>query len=382
MIALRLVPINCIKEGSYLAKTIYDDDGRILLAKGVKLTDKVIKKIELVGIMSLYINDEYSSNEIDDIIKPELRQKAVKAIKDTFCDMTRYIESQDGGSWKCQQSYSVLKVKHKHVEDISKIINDIIDEMLYRKNVFINLVDIKSMDNYTYQHSVNVIILSLILGMRINMDREKLYNLAMGAMLHDVGKVFVPKEVLLKNGKLTDKEFNIIKEHPLRGYEYLKDNIDVSAMSRVIVLQHHEKIDGTGYPEGINGNKIHEFARIISIVDVYDALTSDRPYRRGMCPNEAIEYLMGGADRLFDFHMVSSFVRNIVPYPVGTMVRLSNGDIGVVEEVIENYPMHPRVRIIWRNNSHTISDHMYVDLMRENNIVIEGIQYEIPGTLK
>lgn len=380
MIVLRLVPVNCVKEGSYLAKTIYDTDGRVLLAKDVRLTDKIIKKVEDIGVLSIYINDEYSGNEIEDIICPELRQKAVKAIKDTFGDFIKYSETGNGGIYKTRSSYKELKARHEGTENLSKIVNELIDELLSRKNVLINLVDIKSMDDYTYQHSVNVIILSLVLGISLNMSRDKLFHLAMGAMLHDIGKVFVPKEILLKTGRLTDSEFAIIKEHPLRGYEYLKGHIDISALSRIIVLQHHEKIDGTGYPEGIKGNKIHEFAKIAAIADVYDALTSDRPYRRAMSPNEAIEYLMGGADRLFDFQMVSIFVKNIVPYPVGTLVKLSDGNIGVVEEVTERFPLRPRVRVIKNENLGGTMDH--IDLMKEKDVVIEGIQYEVPDTSK
>jgi len=371
---MRIVPVNCIKDGSFLARTLYDADGRILLAKGVRLTDKMLKKIEMMGYFSLYINDEYSDNEIEDIIKPELRQKAVKVLKDSFTDIVEYNEYINKSPCKVQKSYDLIMSKHRHIENLSNIVNSIVDEMLSRKNVLVNLVDIKNMDNYTYEHSVNVIILSLVVGMGLNMDKVKLYNLAMGAMLHDIGKVFVPREILLKNGKLTDEEFAVIKQHPLKGYEYLKDNTDITALSRIIILQHHEKIDGTGYPEGIKGNKMHEFAKIASIADVYDALTSDRPYRRALSPNEAIEFIMGNADRHFDFNMVNEFVRKIVPYPAGTMVNLSNGCVGVVEEVVENYPLRPRVRIVNKGNSQG----GYIDLMRENNIVIQGVRYEPP----
>jgi len=373
---MRLVPINCIKEGSYLAKSIYDLDGRVLLAKGVKLTSKIIEKAEIIGIMSLYVNDEYSSNEIEDIIKPELRQKAIKAIVDSFKDSMKFRKYPVDNKYKQHSNYKNSKVRHQHTENLSNVINEIIDEMLFKKSILINLVDIKSMDNYTYEHSVNVIILSLVLGIGLSMSRDKLYNLAMGAMMHDIGKIFIPKEVLQKNGRLTESEFNLIKEHPTKGYEYLKENIDISAMSSIIALQHHEKIDGTGYPDGIMGDKIHQYARIASIADVYDALTSDRPYRRAMCPNEALEYLMGSADRQFDFNMVSIFVKSVVPYPVGTLVKLSNGCIAVVEEGTLNFPMRPKVRVICSNSDE--NKMVCLNLMEEKNIVIEGIQYEAP----
>jgi HD-GYP domain-containing protein (c-di-GMP phosphodiesterase class II) len=232
------------------------------------------------------------------------------------------------------------------------------------------------MDNYTYEHSVNVIVLSLIMGLELNYSKDRLYSLAVGAMLHDVGKVFVPKDILLKDGKLTEMEFDIIKEHPSRGYDYLKEEIGVSAMSRIIILQHHERVDGTGYPEGMCGSRIHEFSKIVSIADVYDALTSDRPYRRGLPPNDAIEYIMGSADRYFDFDMVNAFLKRIVPYPAGTMVRLSNGDIAVVKEINRDYPLRPKVTIVWSDGESVCEEP--IDLMDINNLVIKGVEHNIP----
>lgn len=372
---MRLVPINCVKEGSFLAKTMYDLEGRVLLAKGVKLTEKVLKKVKLNGIMSLYINDEYSDNEIEETIKPELRQKAIKAIKDSFDSIARFYVPGEQKNCKPQPG-DASKQKYECIDNLSLVVNDIIDEVLSKKNCLINLVDIKSMDNYTYEHSVNVIVLSLLIGMELNYTKERLHDLAMGAMLHDMGKVFVPKEVLLKNGKLTESEFNIIKEHPARGYEYLKDDFGISAMSRIIILQHHERMDGTGYPEGLTGERIHDYSKIVSISDVYDALTSDRPYRMGLPPNEAVEYIMGAVDRYFDLEMVNAFLRRIVPYPVGTLIRLSSGDIAVVEEICREYPLRPRARIVWSKGSRNPGDQ--IDLTQINNIVIKCIEYKIP----
>lgn len=371
---MRLVPINCVKEGCYLAKTMYDLEGRVLLTKGVRLTQKVVKKIEQNGIFSLYINDEYSDNEIEDIIKPELRQKAIRVVKQSFESLMRYAEVS-AKTCSCQ-SRNISKSKREYLDNLYMIVEEIIEEILRKKDVLINLVDIKSMDNYTYEHSVNVIVLSLIVGLELNYDKDRLYNLAVGAMLHDIGKVFVPKDILLKNGRLTEREFDIIKGHPTKGYDYMKEEIGISAMSRIIILQHHERVDGTGYPEGIYGSKIHEFSKIVSIADVYDALTSDRPYRRGLPPNDAIEYIMGSADRYFDFDMVNAFLRRIVPYPVGTIVKLSDGNIAVVEEINREYPLRPKVMVVWGNGEPVSGEH--IDLMDINNLVIQGVEYNVP----
>jgi len=372
---MRLVPINCIKEGSYLAKTIYDTGGRVLLATGYRLTNSVLKRVEQTGILSLYVNDEYSDNEIEDFIKPELRQLAVKTIKSNFEGLTKQSNRLRENS-SMVNSKEDVRLKYKYIDSITKIAGDIVEELSLQKNVLINLVDIKSMDNYTYEHSVNVTILALVLGIELKLDKNKLMDLAIGGILHDLGKIFMPREVLLKNGKLTDEEYAIIKEHPVKGYEYIRDNIDISIVSRNVMLQHHEKIDGTGYPYGIKGDKIHKFGKIVAIADVYDALTSDRPYRRAMSPNEAMEFLMGTAGRHFDFDLVSTFIRKIVPYPIGTLVRMSNGYIGVIEQLNPDFPLRPSVRVI--KPDYIASRGVVIDLMKENSIVIEGVQYEIP----
>lgn len=370
---MRLVPINCIKEGSFLAKTIYDTNGRILLAKDFKLTKAVLKKIEQNGIISLYINDGYSDNEIEDNVKPELRQRAIKTIKNNFDCLVKYSRDGSGGNNRNKD----IKTRYQCLDEITKVASEIIEELLSQKNVLINLVDIKSMDNYTYEHSINVTILALILGIELGYDKKRLLDLAVGAMLHDMGKVFMPGEILQKNGKLSENEFAIVKQHPVDGYEYVRNGFDISILSRNIILQHHEKVDGTGYPDGFKGEKLHDYVKIVTIADVYDALTSDRPYRRAMSPNEAMEYLMGTADRHFDYKMVCKFIKKIVPYPEGTLVRLSNGCIGVVKNTNPEAPLRPYVKVVRGVNG--IDNNLYIDLMKENNIVIECIQYDVTG---
>ena len=191
----------------------------------------------------------------------------------------------------------------------------------------INLVDIKSMDNYTYQHSVNVALLSLVLGVQLQLNQNELYNLCIGALLHDIGKTLIPKQLILKPGPLTDEEYKTVKEHTTKGYDFLKGCLEIPAPARIVALQHHEKINGYGYPDNIKNKSINRFARIVSIADVYDALTSDRPYSKAMCPNDAVEYIFSHGDTQFDYEMVKVFSKAVVPYPPGTLVKLSTSDV-------------------------------------------------------
>lgn len=371
---MRLVPVNCIKEGSYLAKTIHDSKGTVLLSKGYRLNYTVLRKIEECGIYSLYINDEYSDNEIEDIIKPELRQKAIKSIKGSFESMAK--QGTQVFPLTAQQKKQELDRKYQYISGISKLADEIVDEITSQKNILINLVDIKSMDNYTYEHSINVTVLAIILGMELKYDKLRLTELAVGALLHDIGKIFIPRELLVKKEKLTEEEFKLIKEHTTRGHNYLKNDSYISIVSSNIALQHHEKYDGTGYPNGVKGEKIHDYARVVAIADVYDALTSDRAYRRAVSPNEAMELVMGSAGRHFDYKMVQAFLRKVVPYPEGTMVKLSNGEIGVIEEINTVFPLRPKIKAIHRTNVGW--EPVSIDLMEEKSIVIQGVQYNSP----
>lgn len=367
---MRLVPIECVKEGSFLAKTIFDENERVLLREGVMLTTNLIKRIKLIPIYSVYINDEYSDTVIDDIIKPELRQKCIRTLKDTFSSIDKYSSINNDSQNKNMKNASISGFL-----SIKDMAEEIMNEILSSKNLMINLVDIKNMDNYTYQHSVNVAVLSLVLATHLGLKKSELLDLCAGALIHDIGKVFIPKEVLNKPAALTSEEFALITEHTVKGYNYLKDSSDVSSVARVITLQHHEKINGKGYPENREGDRINKLAKIIAICDVYDALTSDRPYRRAMLPSDALEYIMAHGGTHFDYEMVKIFSKIIVPYPQGTIVKLSNGDTGVVDEIYANFPLRPKIKIVKSNNSTLINQ--YIDLTANLSIVIEKIEFEI-----
>lgn len=372
---MRYMPLLYVKEGAKLAKHIYDDNERVLLKKGVILKDSLIKHLKNRGVYSVYIDDGFSNEELEDVIKPELRTKAITSVKDTFSHFDEYnkciFENKN-----TKKLNALNKEKNEKLDNIKNVSSEIINDILSQKDNIINLIDIKSYDSYTYQHCINVAVLSMVLGVELKLSREELNNLCLGAMLHDIGKTLTPKKILLKNGKLNKDEFEIIKKHSLRGYEYLKDCSTIPGSARIIALQHHEKIDGSGYPNGLDGNDIYKLSKIVSIVDVYDALTSNRPYRKAMSPNEALEYLYGNGNRHFDYDMIKIFANKIIPYPVGSLVKLSNGEIAAVKKVKRNFALRPVVETLTKNNKRVI------DLTKETNIVVSNVQYEVPEYLK
>lgn len=375
---MRLVPTNCVKVGTSLAKDIYNDKNSILLKKGVELTESLVKKIENNGVFTIYIDDGYSNKEITEVIKPELKQKAVNAIKETFKSISKMNKKALANDDLHFKEKLRLKSMDKYVTSLKSISERIIDDLTNNHTLMINLVDIKNIDTYTYDHSLNVAILSAVLGIELKLTKNELYKLFMGALLHDIGKAFIDSEIITKTTELTEEENEILMQHSLLGYEYLKESYGLDATSKIIALQHHENYDGTGYPKHAEGTQIHRFSRIVAIANVYDAMTSDSSNSRALPANEVIEYIMANCGSQFDFELASLFVRKIIPFPEGTIVNLSNGKIGIIEDVISDFPMRPVIKIFEKNVP--IDQFKTINLMEETNITILSVRYEDPNS--
>lgn len=212
-----------------------------------------------------------------------------------------------------EEAISVIRYKYS-VDKISfcmGCMDDILDAIRNNRTVLSCLSTLKAYDKYTFSHSVNVFFLSVMIGSALSFDNIQLHELGMSALLHDIGKTLIPKKILNKKEKLTDLEFAILRTHSTKGYFYVKEKIDLQNMSFLGILHHHEKYNGTGYPVGIKQKDIDIFGRIISIADVYDAITSDRPYRKAQTYTEAIQFIQNNSDIHFDSELVAVFTRHI-----------------------------------------------------------------------
>ncbi|HEY5555702.1 HD-GYP domain-containing protein [Acetobacterium sp.] len=326
---MRFVPIFCLRNGMICGDSLYGERGELVLARNTVLTADLILSIRKLNYNGIYVVDDISKDiPIVNTINDRVRAQTVNGLKDIFI---------------CNDKN--LPVSQEKFTDMENHIETIVDEILKNKNMMVNMVDLKVFDDYTYYHSVNVAVLSIVLGTALGLDKTELCNLGFGALLHDIGKVFIDKDILNKRGPLTDDEFKQMKKHPSLGYDYLIKEFGGSLSSQLGILDHHEKFRGDGYPNDIKGEDISLFGRIISIADVYDALASDRPYRKALIPSEAIEYIMGATYTFFDPELVKVFITKIAPYPVGTCVKLSNGLIGIVTENFESYCLRPNVRV-------------------------------------
>lgn len=351
---MRRIRVDKVVEGMILAKTIYSTDGNILLNAGIVLKRSYISRFKEIGIFEIYVDDEISRDIVlNDVVSDETRFEARINIKNAM-ESIRYGNSLD-------------------VKPIRNSVSKMIDELMEVKDTMINLQDIKSIDQYTFCHSVNVCVLSLITGISMGYDEEKLKELGIGAMLHDVGKTRIPIEILNKPGGLTDEEFEIIKKHTNIGYEILKKSNMLSTYASYIALTHHERYDGKGYPLGLKGNEVHEFARIVSVADVYDAITSDRVYKRRIKINEAVEYLIGMGDHQFDYNIVRNFIEHVTIYPPGTCVLLNTGDKAIVVDINRKYPNRPIVRILADREGQIPKEPVEIDLTTNNTYIISDI---------
>lgn len=282
---MRYIPCNCLRPGQKIARDLTLFDHRVFVRRGNVLTTNHINRIQTIGFQGAYIDDDISKDlEIASIVSDEIQYKAKKEIKSLYSDVELRKESP---------------VSHE-LSTIEGVIADIVDQLLKNRSAMVNIVDLRSYDDYTYSHCLNVAILSVVIGTVLKLDRKTLKALAMGALLHDIGKVFIDKNIISKPGKLTDEEFDTVKKHCRSGFDYISPCSSIPKASLKAVLSHHEKYNGKGYPDQLSGDDIHIFGRIICVADVYDALTSDRPYRRAMLPSDALEYIISEYNQMFD----------------------------------------------------------------------------------
>lgn len=346
---MRYVPVYCLREGMRLGRNIYSSDGVTLLTKDVRLTDEYIKSLEKLGVNGVYIEDTVSYDiAIKSVISDELRVQAVKSIKGIYNDPSNVSNS---------------------ITTVENLAKSIIYEILNNKNIMVNMVDIKTFDDYMYSHSVNVAVLSSVIGMAMHLDNTKIEKLTASALLHDIGKVFMPKDIVNKVEKLTKEEEKLYKSHPEKGYRYIKQYYTVPVTTYVGILQHHERYDGYGYPDGKRGEEISRFGRVLCLCDAYDNLVSERPNKKAYLPSDAIEYIMANNGQIFDPKVVKIFLRRVAPYPLGTIIKLSNGERAIVVGNNEECSTRPTVRNLENN---TVYDLTYDKKLK--NVTIIGVE--------
>ena len=326
---LEIAP-DALEVGYILDEDVYEN--RVLLIrKGQVVTDhikellqtrKTVKIVHHVPEESVYLEEDLSDDRIvrlNEQVKTRITEDVTKLFDD--------IESDSNAS-------------------LAQNISDtIVNDVLKKDGVGLNLDELKVSDEYTFKHSVDVAAGSIILAKYLGLGADNIRDIGTAGVLHDIGKIMIPNEILNKNGKLTDKEFAVIKNHPVYGYQMLSKNQSIAEPIRRAVLFHHEKFCGGGYPSGLKGNEIPLYARVLSVIDVFDALVTERPYHKAYSVADTLE-VMYTMYAQFDAEVFQAFLKSLIVYPIGSVITLSNGVQAQVIKTNKGYPLRPVVKDI------------------------------------
>lgn len=243
------------------------------------------------------------------------------------------------------------------------LVEEISNSILRNPGALISLARLKTADDYTFMHSVAVCALMIALARQLGLDEKQTRDAGMAGLLHDLGKAMIPPEILNKPGKLTEEEFALVKTHPAEGHRLLLSGNGISEVTKDVCLHHHEKIDGSGYPKCLSGDSISLYARMGAVCDVYDAITSNRPYKAGWDPAESIKRMSEWKGH-FDPLVFQAFVKSLGIYPIGSLVRLASGKLGVVTEQGEQSLLKPKVKVFFSTKSQAYIKPETIDLAR------------------
>lgn len=257
-------------------------------------------------------------------------------------------------------------------EAAGALVDEISSSVMRNPGALISLARLRSADDYTYMHSVAVCALMVALARQLALDDKQTRDAGMAGLLHDLGKALMPMEVLNKPGKLTDEEFRIIKSHPVEGHRLLVEGGGAGEVSLDVCLHHHEKVDGSGYPKGLKGDEISLFAKMGAVCDVYDAITSNRPYKDGWDPAESIRKMTEWSKGHFDERVFQAFVKSIGIYPTGSLVKLASGRLGVVIEQSQKSLLAPQVKVFFSTKSKAYIPPEVIDLSKQGAEKIVG----------
>ena len=341
-------------------------------------SDDEIRKIIDAGIHELYIDTDKGLDAAD----APTAEQAQKALEKELVDIAAHQPAAVSRVSFGEDLMRERQIKHQshllvrgvmqdallgkavELDQVEPVVQNITESILRNPGALAGLLRIKNKDDYTFLHSVSVCTLLVAFCRSSGVDPALTHQAGLGGLLHDTGKALVPDEVLNKPGRLTEEEFEIIRKHPKDGYGILLKTPGVGEIPLDITLHHHERMDGSGYPDKLPGDRISTVAQMAAIVDVYDAITADRCYHKGMSAAEALRKIYEWSKFHFNPQHVQSFMRCVGIYPVGTLVLLESGRLGVVIEPHETNLLAPKVRAFFSAKSNTYIKPVDVDLSK------------------
>ncbi|MFD2369252.1 HD-GYP domain-containing protein [Brevibacillus sp. GCM10020057] len=332
---MKKLHISSVKPGDVVAKSVFLENGNVLLGHGVELTARYIDRLVTLGIDTLYIKDKHTEDIIpEEAIRDETRKEAVEAVYKTMTTL------MDQPQIKRRTSLPDFG------NTFQKVFREIITDLSGRPDILVNLSHLHVLDGYFFHHAVNVAVLAGVIGLAKGYNQQQLMDLGIGALLFDIGMTQVPQELWSKKMELNAEERKRLRYHTEDGFNILRSQHNISLVSAHCALQHHERYDGSGYPRQLEGQQIHEYARIVAIADFYDALTSPRPFRNSYTPSEATEFLFAAGNSYFDMDLLRLFLQHVAIHPIASTVQLNTGHVGVVSHVNPLAVNRPTIRIL------------------------------------
>jgi HD-GYP domain-containing protein (c-di-GMP phosphodiesterase class II) len=403
---VKLLNIQDVKAGMVLAESIFSVDGSVeLLTLGSELSERQIGLIERLGIYSVSV---YEESDLEAMVKQDespsfhadvvekhaiekgisfdataFREELEAIERENFEPVIRSIvnqnmeihiltgagnvpidESHKGLIEETQQAFEDLKNdRDLDLDGIQKRVDEALPDMIRNNDVLMRLSQLRESDDYTYQHSFRVSILATMIGKWMGYDRETLQELATAGLMFDMGKMKIP-EFIMKKPQLTEEEFEVVKKHAQLGYGILMKTKGITNNMKYSALQHHERLDGSGYPLRLKSGQIHEFAKIIMVCDIFDAMISDRPYRKKVSPFQAAEYLSWQSGQTLDSKICYILINNLAEFYLGKRVKLSTGEYGTIVYVDVNFPTRPVV---------SLDSGIIRDLVKEKDVQVEEL---------
>ena len=356
---LESIDVNFLRNGVLLCGIVYDEQGNMLWPARKALTSSFIMKLKERGVKNIY----YSPPKYKNIFsKPPI-----------FSDATQEFALNTIEEVGHQIKYGKLK----DLKSAKSTVEKFLGEVKSHPENFLNLMVLKDYDSYTYYHSINAGLLAVFLTKKLGFNDVFALDVGLGGFLHDIGKILVPSKIVNKNGILTNEEFREMKKHPIYGYNLIREDATLSNYIKKIILYHHEKWDGSGYPIGLKDEAIGNFAGIVSICDVYDALTTERPYKAAFCVNDALLYIMRNTLKNFNPFVSQRFVNELSKmfelgsfYPVGSFVYLNTGEVGYVKAKDDEYTMRPNIVILKNFQGFPLRNPIESDLKRDTSRII------------
>ena len=354
---MQRVSVGFLEAGMVAARNVHSAEGRLLVTKDTVLSEAMVANIQKTSLGSIYVrNPLFQDIEAEEVVTEDNRRKAVMALKSA---VTAY-----------------QKTKVLDIQPLRKVLRDLVVEIIRNRDSMIHQLDMRTLQDYVYAHSVNTCVLSVLIAVNLDYPEAKLTDLALGTMLHDIGMMMLPDALLLKMGNLTPEESKQVQQHPEDGFNILRTVREIPITVAHIAYQHHERVDGKGYPRNLTADKILEFAKVAAVADTFDALVSDRPYRKGMVPHEAYEVMMALADSYVDRDILHLFLTHVAIYPVGAVVQLDNGQYGVVTKVLPRLQTRPQVRLLTDRQGALLSEQTEIDLTQHLTLMISRVLKE------